>query len=76
MKLLKFNSVRFALFVTIALAFVETAQMNSMSYLVADSVPELVRNAALVISLYLIKAALVYVRERQKSVAQYYVRRQ
>lgn len=76
MKLLKFNSVRFALFVTIALAFVETAQMNSMSYLVADSVPELVRNAALVVLLYLIKAALVYVRERQKSVAQYYVRRQ
>lgn len=76
MKLLKFNSVRFALFVTIALAFVETVQMNSMSYLVVDSVPELVRNTGLVVCLYLAKAALVYVRERQKSVAQYYVQRQ
>lgn len=76
MKLLKFNSVRFALLVTIALAFVETAQMNSMSYLVVNSVPELVRNTVLVVLLYLVKAALVYVRERQKAIAQYYVQRQ
>lgn len=76
MKLIKFNSVKLAILVTIVYAVTKVLLLNSLSYLLVDNVNELLRNGSIVIALYILSALSMSLNERCKAVSSYYVKRQ
>ncbi len=76
MKLLKFNSVKLAILITIAYAITKVLLVNGFSYLVVDHVDELLRNGIIIIALYVLSTFMMSINERCKATSSYYVKRQ
>ena len=76
MKLIKFNSVKLAILVTIIYAIAKVMLLNSLSYLFVHNVGDLLRRGIIVIALYVFSAFAMSLNERCKAVSSYYVKRQ
>lgn len=73
---LKFNSVKFTIFITIFETMVTIYLMNALSLLVVDDTELLIRNVGILIVLYIAEKSLLYWRLRSIQVSGYYIRRQ
>lgn len=76
MKLFKFNAVKASMAVTVIYALSKVLLMNSISYLIVDDVPTLVRNGCVIVFLYFISALLLDANEYAKATSDYYITRQ
>lgn len=75
-KLLKFNSIKLSVCITVIYAFLQVAIMSSLSLLIVDNVNSLMRNFIIILSLYFTRSIFVLLTERSKVVANYYLKLQ
>ena len=76
MKLIKFNSVKLAIIVSVIYSITRVLLVNSLSYLVVDNVYILLRNGIIIIFIYIVNAIIMAMNEKCKAVSAYYVKRQ
>lgn len=73
MKLLKFNSVKLSTIVTIIFSILQVLSSYVLSFLVVESKEALIKNALIVLGVYVFLAFLLYLDQRCKYVANYYL---
>ncbi|MGT2799142.1 ATP-binding cassette domain-containing protein [Streptococcus marmotae] len=73
MKLFHYRSVRLAILSIILLSFLEVAMSYSLSLLVVESVDQLVKNACIVMGIYLLYALFFFLSMKAKALATYFV---
>lgn len=73
MKLLKFNSVKLSIIITIMYSMSQVLASYVLSLLVVDSKDALIRNILIILGVYMANALLLYLDQRCKYVANYYL---
>lgn len=76
MKLLKFNSMKTAVITTIIYALLNVMVANSLQLLVTDDMQALVKAILILLILYTSRALFMYISNRNKMVAKYYIKLQ
>lgn len=73
MKILKYNSVKFAFIITVLHAITEVIPAYLFTFLVVDSYNELIQIVSIILLVYIINAILLQLRLRSSAVANYYL---
>lgn len=76
MKMFKFNSFKLGILFSIIYALLNVLLMNALSLIVVDTISDLYKSILIILSIYLAKDLLQYLNLRQRSIIEYYLKRQ
>lgn len=76
MKLLKLNSVKLSMIITMLYAIIQVTLMNAYMLIIVDDVSTLFKNATILVFLYIMKNLLLGINERCKAISSFYLKRQ
>ncbi|BFL72336.1 ABC transporter ATP-binding protein [Anaerococcus sp.] len=76
MKMFKFNSFKLGILFSIIYALLNVLLMNALSLIIVDKISDLYKSILIILSIYLAKDLLQYLNLRQRSIIEYYLKRQ